>query len=229
MNLDDPIVDLVTRTLENLELMDDLAASSTGGRKPFEVTQLVNSLLSLLVVPRELNTVDFVGQAKGAHIQVDGIRKWHQGPVEFELRGIESKPPQHLKKLLGGLRNSVAHANFKFIPEGSKGPISALEFVSCRRDGTPLWSITFKVTELRKFLINLGKELIEARDLQQREDRRLKTVPDADTTDLKVRLPTATVERMNQLVITNETDSLDRFIQDAIEAKLRDDEDVAAA
>lgn len=93
MNPDDPIADLVQRTLSNLKTIDDLVAQGTATYPSFEVTQMVNSLLSLLVVPRELGTVDFVGRASSPpHIHLDGIPKWHRGPVEFNLRGLGARP-----------------------------------------------------------------------------------------------------------------------------------------
>ncbi len=229
MNPDDPIVDLVRRTLANLQTIDDLAAESTATYEPFEVTQMVNSLLSLLVVPRELGTVDFVGRATVTpHIHSNGIRNWHKGPVEFELRRLSAEPPQHLKKLLGGLRNSVAHANFKFIAD-AQGTVTALRFTHRARGGAPLWSVEFKVTELRNFLINLGQELIAARDCQNSRPYRTSDISGAQETDLEIRLPKSVLERINKLVAAHEADSVGRFIQEAVEAKLRDDEESVAA
>ncbi len=229
MNLNDPIADLVQRTLANLHTIDDLVAEGTATYKPFEVTQIVNSLLSLLVVPRELGTVEFVGRASVApHIHLDGIRKWHRSPVEFELRALGGKAPQHLKKLLGGLRNSVAHANFKFIAD-AQGTVSALKFTHCARGGTPLWSVEFRVTELRNFLLNLGDELVAARDCQKSRPNRVSDIPRAQETDLEIKLPRSTLERINRLIEAHEADSVGQFIQDAVEAKLRDDEDLVAA
>jgi hypothetical protein len=75
MSPDDPVADLVNRTLSNLQAIDDLA-TDTSTVKPFEVTQMLNSLLSLLIVPRELGTVACIGGSTvPPHVYADGIRK----------------------------------------------------------------------------------------------------------------------------------------------------------
>jgi hypothetical protein len=226
MNPDDRIVDLVKRTLANLKTMDDLAANGIA-LELFEVTQMVNSLLSLLVVPRELGTIEFVGQSKGAHSTPNGIASWHRGPVQFELTELDRKPPQSLKKLLGGLRNSVAHATFEFKEDAEKA-ICALKFTSCGRTGTPFWAVTFHVGELRNFLFNLGDELLAARTRQTSRSS-VSKLHKIQMTDLEISLPTSTLEQIERLVANMEVASRGQFIQKAVEAALRDDEDIAAA
>lgn len=128
--------------------------------------------------------------------------------------------------------------NFEFIAD-PRGKIAALSFTSCARDGTPRWSVEFKVTELRNFLVSLGaeliaardcqKSLIAARDCQKSKPNRLGKIPKAQTTELEINLPTSTLERIKKLVAAHEGDSVGQFIQEAVEVKLRDEEDVAAA
>src|SRR4051812_38383811 len=77
VNPDDPVGALVERTLANLRILDELPSQLASEGQPFEVTQMVNSLLSLLVVPRELGTVEFVGRSgPDPHVFANGIRKW---------------------------------------------------------------------------------------------------------------------------------------------------------
>lgn len=228
MNPDDPVADLVNRTLSNLQTIEDLALESTWPGRSFGVTQMVNSLLCLLVVPRERGTVECIGRANvPPHVHADGIRNWRHGPVKFELRELRGKRPQHLTKLLTGLRNSVAHANFDFEPEPG-GEISAVVFTACLRDGTPQWSATFRVSELRRFLDQLGAELLAAREYQLSHPER-RADAEAETTDLEINLPSSVVQRINQVVATGQVRSLRDFIRDAVEAQLRDEEDVPAA
>lgn len=227
MNPDDPVADLVERTLSNLRTIDDVALEHARAVKPFEVTQMLNSHLSLLVVPRELGTVRCIGMSNvSPHVHADGIRKWRDGPVDLELRELRGKRPHQLKKLLVGLRNSVAHANFKFQPE-SGGEISALVFTNCSRDGTPQWSATFRVADLRRFLVNLGAELIAAREYQLSHPI-MEAAAEATTTELEISLPSSFVQHAG-LVATGEVRSVRQFILDAVEAQLSDDEDAAAA
>lgn len=225
----DPVIDLVDRTLTNLQLIDEMSIQRSPGRRPFEVTQLVNSLLSLLVVPRELGTVDFVGKASvGPHVYPDGIRAWHQGPVRFDLTGFDMQPPVNLRKLLGGLRNSVAHANFQYVSD-ARDVITAIEFMSTSNTKVPLWSATFEIAELRMFLVNLSHELKSARQRQLSEAKRPASRAKELRRTVEFELPVSTLERIDELVATKVATSRGRFLQDAAEAKLRDDEDLTAA
>jgi hypothetical protein len=228
MRPDDPVADLVTRTLSNLQMMDDLASDGTRTAKPFEVTQMLNSLLSLLVVPREFGTVEYIGRSSvPPHVYADGIRKWRKSPVEFELEQLDGRLPQHLKKLLVGLRNSIAHANFDFQSE-SDDEISSLVLTACSRDGTPQWAATFRISELRRFLDNLGAELKAAREYQLSHPIR-DAAAGVETIDFEVSLPRSIIQRIERLVAADEVTSIEKFIREAIEDQLRDDENFAAA
>lgn len=225
---DDPVNALVERTLANLRVLDELS-SQPSGVQPFEVTQLVNSLLSLLVVPRELGTVEFVGRVgHDPHVFADGIRSWHSIRVSFELNGLNARPPQNLKKLLGGLRNSVAHAAFKFLPNDD-GENVAIRFTHRSRDDVDQWSATFDIEELRAFLEALALELRSAREYQLGRPSKSKSSGQVVMRDVEFQLPAAILERIQNLVIAGETTSIGRFLEDAAAAKLLEDEEVSAA
>ena len=229
MNPDDPVGALVERTLANLRILDELPTQSASEVQPFEVTQMVNSLLSLLVVPRELGTVEFVGRGgHDPHVFANGIRKWHATPVSFTLKGIKAGPPQSLRKLLGGLRNSVAHAAFEFLPRGD-GEILAIEFTHRSRTGVDQWSAIFSVGELRTFLEVLALELKSAREYQLTRPRDHKSSRRVAMSDVEFQLPTATLERIQNLVRAGEATSVGKFLEDAAAAKLLEDEEISAA
>ena len=228
MNPDDPVGALVERTLANLRILDELS-SQPAPDEPFEVTQMVNSLLSLLVVPRELGTVEFVGSGgHDPHVFANGIRKWHAAPVSFTLNEINALPPQSLRKLLGGLRNSVAHAAFKF-ESNDDGEIVGIEFTHCSRTGVEQWSVTFSVGELRTFLEGLARELKSAREYQLARPRDHKSSAHVAKSDVEFQLPTAALERIQNLVRAGETTSVGKFLEDAAAAKLLEDEEMSAA
>ena len=52
-NMEYFISDFAKRTKMNLEIINEIAASSFQGRKAYEVTQLINSFLGLVVLPNE--------------------------------------------------------------------------------------------------------------------------------------------------------------------------------
>jgi hypothetical protein len=228
VNPDDPVGALVERTLANLRILDELSSKPAPG-KPFEVTQLVNSLLSLLVVPRELGTVEFVGRVgHDPHVYENGIRKWHATSVSFNLKELGARPPQNLKKLLGGLRNSVAHAAFKF-QEDDDSEIVAIEFIHRSRTGADQWSATFDVEELRRFLGILAVELKSAREYQLARPGDRKPSRRVAMSDVEFQLPTATFERIQGLVRAGDATSVGKFLEDAAAAKLLEDEEISAA
>lgn len=228
MNPKDRVIDLVDRTLANLQALDS-AGLADDLPESFEVTQLVNSLMSLLVIPKELKTIDYIVQGTGAHVRATGLPDWRRGPVEFELRGLHAKPPERLGKLLIGLRNSVAHATFDFIP-GAAGEISALKFIACGPNGKEFWEATFKIAELRKFLFSLGRELKEARMQQQsRTGAPVLTTVSEPSRTMKVTLPVRVLDQIAILVENGGVGSLEQFVQDAVLAATSETVDVAAA
>lgn len=226
MNPKDPVIALVDRTLANLAALES-ASEAADEPTLFEVTQLVNSLLSLLVIPKELKTTDFIEQGKGAHVRLTGIPDWQRGSIKFELRALNAKPPQRLDKLLVGLRNSVAHATFEFLPD-AKGEIIALDFTACGPSGNEFWAVTFPVEELRRFLFALGAELRDARVRQAGAARPLLT-RDVPKRTLKISLTTSVLDRIAIIVENQGAETADQFIQDAVEAALAETVDMAAA
>lgn len=190
---------------------------------------MTNSLLSLLVVPRELGTVEFVGRdGHDPHVFANGVRTWHAGPVSFILKGIKVRPPQSLRKLLGGLRNSVAHAAFKFLPNDD-GEVVAIEFTHRSRTGVDQWSVLFTVGELRTFLEVLALELKSAREYQLTRPRAHKSSRHVAMSEVEFQIPTATLERIQNLVRAGEATSVGKFLEDAAAAKLLEDKEISAA
>jgi HEPN pEK499 p136 len=68
MNYESVIRDFAERTRKNLRTINDLKAK---GVEVYEVTQLVNSMLGLLVFPRE-NFIDQVPQTSLSELEADG-------------------------------------------------------------------------------------------------------------------------------------------------------------
>jgi HEPN pEK499 p136 len=94
--------DFAKRTLHNLQLVREKRAQGT---EAYEVTQLINSMLGLLVLPKE-HYYESIPTTS-----LDDLRQ--QGWPEPVLEG-EFKKPKHLRDLLRLLRNSVAHFNVEF-------------------------------------------------------------------------------------------------------------------
>lgn len=92
-------------TRDNLEL----AKTSFDTRKDFHIiTQVVNSLLGLVVVPSALHS-------KKAYLQVKLDELADPGWPEWEFTGKEGWESETLGDFLRGLRNAAAHGHFIFL------------------------------------------------------------------------------------------------------------------
>lgn len=164
----DPVLDMVTRTLANLDATDRIGAEVAG--EFFEVTQLTNSLLSLVVIPHELKIVDHLVQLDGL-LSGGGIKRWRDSDVRFRLAAGESKIPAQLRPFLTGLRNAVAHSSLRYGTD-EKGDIVTITFQNRHNDParTLAWEVEFDLVNLRTFLKCLAKEVASARKRQLQAD-----------------------------------------------------------
>jgi hypothetical protein len=102
MNYSDLITQFAKRTLANLDLVKQ--ASDDGNSDAYEVTQLWNSLLGLIVLPRERD-VRRLPKIKLTNLHAVG---W---PDITTAGKLESET---FRGLIGTLRNAVAHFNVEF-------------------------------------------------------------------------------------------------------------------
>lgn len=129
------IIDFARRTRANLEFVE---AAKGRGENVFEVTQLANSLLGLLVFPQqrymssipETPLSDLVGKG------------WPSIKTTFgEL------PENNLKQLMRMLRNSIAHFNVEFVAQ-TEGQITGLK-VWNTKGGKKSWEAELSLDDLR--------------------------------------------------------------------------------
>jgi hypothetical protein len=134
----EPILDIMRRTMANLEFVER-HASDDG---PFEVTQLLNSFLGALAHPwenlkRELNSISIVDAEREG---------W---PILPRERATDQLP-RSLGDLIGHLRHGVAHGNVSFLP-GGHGEIAALR-IENRYKGVRTWGAIVTPEAMRLFL-----------------------------------------------------------------------------
>lgn len=137
----------VRRTKDNLDL-----AEAIQDRLPefWEVTFLVNSLLGLIVVPRQT----LLDELHTLPVTRTGIPSWG---VAFVIDG--DPLPGDLRALIKGLRNAVAHFSLSFTTEA--GEIIGLHFQTYEDERATIarWAASFKIGELRAFLDHLAEEV----------------------------------------------------------------------
>ena len=156
MEYNDRLLDFMVRTRENLTLIE--AWRSEHPDAAFhEVTQLINSLLGLVIVPKELAHV--LGDISEAPVSRSGIPRWN---LSFRLDG--ETPPLNLHDLLIGLRNAVAHYALQYVADDHQDIASVIFQVtpwgSKGKPAPPPWQATFTISQLRLFLRQLVDEVI---------------------------------------------------------------------
>lgn len=129
------IQDFARRTRKNLEVIDRLHAE---GRQVYEVTQLVNSTLGLLVFPQQ----EYVDQIP--HTPLDELRRdgWPIPKVTGRFEQVRD-----LNQLIRYLRNAITHFNIKFIGDG-QNEIEVLRVWNEDR-GRKTWEAVLSVSDLR--------------------------------------------------------------------------------
>jgi HEPN pEK499 p136 len=148
MMYEDVVADFAMRTRHNLRALESLRAT---GQDVFEVTQLINSMLGLLIFPRE----DFVTSIP--KIPIDALKKegW---PVPKMRPGFAPAPD--LAELVRYLRNAISHFNVEFIGDG-QNEIRIVRVWNKDRTGTKTWEADLGLDELRGIAERFADLLLE--------------------------------------------------------------------
>lgn len=138
MDYENLVSDFAQRTKANLELVDREARRGKPGTA-FEVTQLVNSMLGLLVFPQQ-RWFDRIPKTPMSELIDAG---WPSITVYGEVPGND------LRGLSRYLRNGITHFNIRFLTDDS-GQISGLAIWNIPRNGIRRnWEANLSVVSLR--------------------------------------------------------------------------------
>jgi hypothetical protein len=138
LNYGELVSDFAQRTKANLELVEKQAARSPR-HDAFEVTQLVNSMLGLLVFPQQ-RWFDRIPRTPLPHLIAKG---WPSITVHGAV------PDDDLRGLSRYLRNAIAHCNVEFLPDDS-GHIAGLRIWNLPPGKSePDWKAELSVEALR--------------------------------------------------------------------------------
>lgn len=138
MMYEDVIADFAKRTEANLQTIRRLAKED-GAAPAFEVTQLVNSMLGLLVFPQQ-RYLDRIPETPIADLAREG---W---PIP-EVIGDHPQVP-NLRQLIRMLRNAVAHFNLEFEPGVGNEIKGLIVWNTEPRTGDKTWKARLTVTDL---------------------------------------------------------------------------------
>lgn len=138
MMYEDVIADFAQRTASNLKAIQELRASGASPQV-FEVTQLVNSMLGLLVFPQQ-RYMDRIPQTPIEELQHEG---WPIPTIVGNYRQVSD-----LRQLVRVLRNAVAHYNLEFEPS-QKNEIKRLILWNTRPGSREVtWKASLSVSDL---------------------------------------------------------------------------------
>ncbi len=144
------IVDFAQRTRANLEFIE---AAEQDGKSVFEVTQLANSMLGLLVFPRENYTKNIPETPLSDLV--------NQGWPEIHTT-LGKLPKDNLRQLMRMLRNSIAHCNVEFVADTDSVITGIRLWNSITRNGrkSKTWQTELSIADLRTIAFKFI-ELIE--------------------------------------------------------------------
>lgn len=134
------LADFAKRTRHNLQLIREIQATQPE-KQAYEVTQLVNSTLGLLVFPRE-NYIKEIPNKTLDELKSEGwpIPQVHSGFTEA----------RDLRDFLRLMRNAIAHFNVEFVPN-EKSEIAGLKVWNTKeKDGRKVktWQVELSLDAL---------------------------------------------------------------------------------
>ncbi len=142
MEYDDVIADFAERTLRNLDFVQHQVRDGDDGL--YDVTQLWNSLVGLIVLPLETR------KKRGEN----GVPATLMAALEgqgWPRLTVDGGEDESLHDLVWHLRHAVAHANVRFHPDG-KRRITSVEMWNESRSGKRYWTGRATVDELDRFV-----------------------------------------------------------------------------
>jgi hypothetical protein len=148
--------DFAERTQKNLEAIEKLQQEQPDG-EIYEVTQLVNSMLGLLVFPQQ-RYINSIPETPLADLANQG---WRVPVTIGEYPDVKT-----LRELVRYMRNAIAHFNIKFIADDVSHQIAGLHLWNMRR-GEKTWETKLKLEDLREITERFIELILEETDDQQ--------------------------------------------------------------
>lgn len=146
--------ELIYRTEKNLRAIESL---KDRGEEVYEVTQLINSLLGLLIYPKER-----------MFYKIPHIRREYMEKEGWPLPCEEISQVRHLRGLVKNVRNAVAHFNIEF--RHDENEIVGVRFENYSLDDDdkkePIWVGVFELDSLRRFVYMLLARIRNSKPLR---------------------------------------------------------------
>lgn len=133
--------DFAVRTLKNLDAIEASIAHDPKA-EVFEITQLINSMLGLLVFPRE-RFLESIPETSLDDLRSNG----------WPIPTMTGSPPHasNLRDLIRCLRNGISHCNLEFTSDGHE--LTGLRIWNCpQKSQTKNWEAEMGLRELREIV-----------------------------------------------------------------------------
>lgn len=162
------VVEFARRTLINLDWIDTIYGKTLkpdGSASAYETTQLINSALGLILVPKEVLGLDRIKRDLPLPSKLKPIPE-HKGDSKYIKDVIQGSP---IRTLIYGLRNSFGHIDFETTASQDGIEIDCILFKNHEpqdhdRKRPPLWEYEMTLVELRVFVkwlaLNIRDELL---------------------------------------------------------------------
>ena len=146
MEYNNVVKDFAHRTRRNLEIIEQ---QKEAGNEAFEVTQLINSCLGLLVLPQQ-RFMHSIPKIPISELEQNG----------WVIPEVTGSFPQvrNLNELIRYLRNAIAHFNIEFL-SNDENDIQSIIVWNVNR-GEKTWQATLGLEEL-KSILNKFSDLLE--------------------------------------------------------------------
>ena len=156
------VLDFARRTKKNLEFIEHSLTRDrlNSENDVYEVTQLINSLLGLLVFPQQ-KFYDAIPETPLLELVKDG---WPEIiPVEGNLK------EDNLRQLLRYLRNGVSHFNIEFLTNRHNKIIGISIWNTPPHTDKPDWKVNLSLQDLKKIVYKFIDTLEERINLNTAE------------------------------------------------------------
>lgn len=150
MNYQELVKDFTKRTICNLDAIDKLLKAQRKKEEEeeitvYETTQLINSCLGLIVIPKE-TWLDNIPETSLVELKADG---W---PIPELSDPSETWQDLTLRQLINYLRNAIGPWNIDIIPDG-QGQICGLKMWNDHEENeSRVHESTLSLQDLRKFV-----------------------------------------------------------------------------
>ncbi|MCO5199447.1 MAG: HEPN family nuclease [Anaerolineae bacterium] len=137
------VQDFAQRTLQNLEFIEQKVKDDPDAEL-YEVTQLINSLLGLVVFPQQ----HFYEKVPETPLEKLAECGWP------DVKTLAGDPPvAHLKELTRYMRNAIAHFNIQFTAdENPPHEITGVKLWNSNRNGD-FWQVQLPIKAVRQIAI----------------------------------------------------------------------------